>query len=139
MIVLNLACRGGHQFEGWFASAEAFRSQMDAGLVNCPHCGDADLRQLPSVPHVARQPRSEAAPQEQRERDGERLIRALRRLIDSSEDVGTRFPEEARRMHYEDVPARSIRGIATFDETRELLEEGIDVLPLPIPPKEETH
>ncbi len=137
MIVLNLVCSGGHQFEGWFASAEAFRSQLAAGLVNCPHCGDADLRQLPSAPHVARQRREQTSRQAPIE--GERLIRVLHTLIDSSEDVGTRFPEEVRRMHYEEVPARSIRGIATFDETMELLDEGIDVLPLPFPPKEEKH
>jgi len=132
MIVLNLVCSGGHRFEGWFASSEAFEGQLRGDLVRCPQCGDLRLKRLPSGPHVAR-----AAPESDPMSEG--LLKAIRALGDNSENVGDRFPREARRIHYRESPVRSIRGVATADETAELLEEGIPVLPLPYPPKDESH
>ncbi|MCX7155398.1 MAG: DUF1178 family protein [Rhodocyclales bacterium] len=143
MIVLNLLCDHGHHFEGWFASGDAFRDQSDRHLVHCPQCQTSGISQLPSAPHVKRAGTDVALP----ERPGApvaapgvaQLHQALAAMARQAENVGERFPEEARRIHYDEAPARAIRGIATADETRDLLEEGILVLPAPIPPDDEIH
>jgi len=136
MIVLDLICLSGHRFEGWFASADAFDRQSASGLISCPHCDSTDIGRLPSGPHVARRmPAQEPA----RTAKAEQVIRLLKRLIDGSEDVGRGFANEARRIHLGDAPARAIRGVTTLDEATDLLDEGIPVLPLPLPPKDETH
>jgi len=144
VIVLNLLCDQGHRFEGWFASGEAFRDQSERHLVHCPQCQTSAVSQLPSAPHVKRGAGEPAATQaEPAVATGvpamAQLHQALVKLARQAENVGERFPEEARRIHYDEAPARSIRGVATADETRELLEEGIAVLPAPVPPDDEMH
>ncbi len=136
MIVLNLICLSGHRFEGWFASTEAFNDQLGRRLVSCPSCDSAEVSRLPCGPHVAKRvsPPAPAA-----KVTAEQLIGLLKELADGSENVGERFAEEARRIHYRESPVRRIRGVTTLDEAADLLEEGIPVLPLPIPPKDETH
>ncbi len=143
VIVLNILCDSGHRFDGWFASSDAFRAQCQRQLVQCPHCQSTAVSQLPSAPHVrrgataepggeARAPTLPAAPSTQ-------LFQALAQLARQAENVGERFPEEARRIHYDEAPARNIRGQASADETLELLEEGIFVLPAPVPHEDEFH
>ncbi len=143
MIVLNLLCDNGHRFEGWFASGEAFRSQSDRQLVHCPQCHTAAVTQLPSAPHVRRGATEVAVPETAvapvATAGSVQLHQALASMARKAENVGERFPEEARRIHYDEAPARTIRGVATVDETRDLLEEGILVLPAPVPPDEEMH
>jgi hypothetical protein len=142
MIVLNLSCSGGHLFEGWFASADAFTVQCGQGLVACPVCSIAEIQRLPAAPRIRRFT-AEASPvplqQAGTQLPGTRqaMAQALARLAVDADDVGDRFPEEARRIHYQEVPERAIRGQATLHETRELLEEGIAVLPLPLPDKKD--
>ena len=143
MIVLNLLCDSGHRFEGWFASGEAFRDQSRRQLVHCPQCQTSSVSQLPSAPHVKRGA-GEPAPAQQPAQPmaaaaAAQLQQALVRMARQAENVGERFPEEARRIHYDEAPARNIRGVATADETRELLDEGIVVLPAPLPPEDELH
>ena len=143
VIVLNLLCNHGHRFEGWFASGEAFRAQSERHLVHCPQCQTSAVSQLPSAPHVKRG----AADVPAVDRDAappaapaaSQLHQALVSMARKAENVGQRFPEEARRIHYDEAPARNIRGLATADETRDLLEEGIFVLPAPVPPEDEFH
>lgn len=127
MIVLNLECVAGHRFEGWFASVEAFDAQVGKEMVNCPHCQSSDVSRLPSGPRVVK-----FAPQKLSD-DGElpRLAEFLRELANASEDVGDRFSEEARRIHYHETPSRQIRGTATPEQTIELIDEGIPILPVP--------
>ncbi len=142
MIVLNLACAKEHRFEGWFASSEAFEQQLASGLLACPICDGREIARLPSGPRVVGSVREEetATVGDESLAAVERQLReALRVYVRNTENVGDRFPEEARRIHYDEAPARSIRGIASADETRELLDEGIVVLPLLVPPNEETH
>lgn len=143
MIVLNLLCDQGHRFEGWFASGEAFRDQSQRHLVHCPQCQSAGVSQLPSAPHVKRGALEIATPEKEAmpvlSPAMAQLHQALASMARNAENVGKRFPEEARRIHYDEAPARSIRGVATADETRELLEEGIAVLPAPVPPEDELH
>jgi len=143
MIVLNLLCEQGHRFEGWFASGEAFRDQCDGHLVHCPECQTSAITQLPSAPHLVRSGADEAAPDMPPIAAGKpgiaQLHRALANIARQAENVGAQFPEEARRIHYDEAPARTIRGVATIDETLELLDEGIFVLPAPVPPDDEMH
>lgn len=138
MIVLNLVCPQEHRFEGWFASADAFDDQRGRGLVTCPFCDSDEVSRLPSGPRVVSSSR-EAQNGESHEAVQEQLLDALKAYVRDSENVGRRFPDEARKIHYQEAPARNIRGVATVDETRDLLDEGIIVVPLPVPPSEETH
>ncbi|WHZ10883.1 MAG: hypothetical protein OJF60_001322 [Burkholderiaceae bacterium] len=143
MKVLDLRCaREQHAFEGWFASEDDFRDQSERGLLECPLCGDKDIRKLPSAPALqlgARpqvdRPATQAPAAEHFAAVGPveqaALMRMLRRWVAGSEDVGERFAEEARRMHYGETQSRSIRGRTSAGEAVELLEEGIPVLPVP--------
>ena len=135
MIVYDLICTHQHRFEGWFASADDFVRQNERTLVHCPICDDATIERRPSlnvqvgraaVPAAER----EQAPAIQVQAEGEAL-KALRQLIVHSENVGAGFAEEARKIHYEEVPKRSIRGQATREEAAELRDEGIDFMSLP--------
>jgi hypothetical protein len=141
MIVLNLVCRHEHRFEGWFACAEAFDDQLQRGLVTCPVCSDDEITRLPSGPRVltSSPAREEGAERETVAAVQAQLREAIQAYVRGSENVGQRFPEEARKIHYREAPVRNIRGIATIEETRELLDEGIIVVPFAVPPGEETH
>jgi hypothetical protein len=143
VIVLNLICDSGHRFEGWFASGEAFRDQSQRHQLQCPQCHTSGISQLPSAPHVKRGTSDVALAEQSASSAGvptmSALHQALVKMARQAENVGERFPEEARRIHYDEAPARSIRGVATADETRDLLEEGIVVLPAPVPPEDELH
>lgn len=141
MIVLNLECRDGHGFEGWFASSQAFEEQIARNLVECPVCGIGHVTRRPSAPYVLTRssaPSSDPASQPKTEASPARLISQLRQAAASAEDVGARFPEEARRMHYGDIEARGIKGQASGEDVRDLLEEGIAILPVP-PADEDLH
>lgn len=144
MKVLNLQCRHAHGFEGWFASEEDFQGQLARGLVECPLCGDAQITKMPSAPRLnlgASQPAPVAAPatakQEVMSAPNEQLqaawMQLVKQVMTQTEDVGERFAEEARKIHYGETEERGIRGQASREETQALLEEGISVLPLPIP------
>jgi hypothetical protein len=138
MIVLNLLCVAGHRFEGWFASVEAFDQQSDRQQITCPYCSSTQLKRLPSGPYVVRGSSSLASRGSIRV-GNEQTMDFIKQLADSCEDVGTRFAEEARRIHYDEAPIRQIKGVATIVETLDLIEEGIAVIPLLSPPKDETH
>jgi hypothetical protein len=151
MKVLDLQCSHGHRFEGWFASIDEFESQLSRKLVECPICAATEVSRMPSAPRLnlsgatnpvetdAGRPGSAGAGRDQtsashaqqiRELEG-RAMRVLRELVEKTENVGDRFAEEARRIHYNEAPARNIRGVATPEDARSLAEEGIDVMPLP--------
>lgn len=143
MKVLNLQCRQAHGFEGWFGSEDDFQAQLARGLVECPVCGDADVAKLPSAPRLnlgasapaapaaaGKQEVMNAAPNAQLQAAWMQLVR---QVMANTEDVGERFAEEARKIHYGESEERGIRGQASREETQELLEEGIGVLPLPVP------
>jgi hypothetical protein len=131
MIVFCLVCDHEHRFEGWFQSTEDYERQCGAGAILCPLCGSKRVSRLPSAPHVqsARTPAPPAGdpvPEQPIE-----LRKLLRMLQSITEDVGDRFPEEARKIHYREAPSRGIRGRASLEAVGELEEEGIDVLPIP--------
>lgn len=143
VIVLTILCDSGHRFDGWFASSDAFRDQCERQLVLCPHCQSTAVSLLPSAPHVRRSsgdsPGHPAVGAPSAGPAATRLYQALAAVARRAENVGERFPEEARRIHYDEAPARNIRGVASADETMELLDEGILVLPAPVPHEDEFH
>jgi hypothetical protein len=132
MIVFDLRCAHGHGFEGWFDSGEAFERQLAAELVRCPVCEVASVTRVPSarVSVSKGEPASPAATGAVAGLPSE-LLKQLRAAVRGTEDVGHRFPEEARKIHYEEVPHRPIRGVATPDEAKALADEGVDFAPLP--------
>ena len=148
MIVFDLLCADGHRFEGWFASAADFASQNERRLVACPTCSSVAVERIPSATRTnlgAQPPMPQLEPgQPQKTADMEGkdpfaiaqilYSRMLDELLTKSEDVGKQFPEEARRIHYKEAPARAIRGQATQEEHDELVDEGIPVARLPVPP-----
>jgi hypothetical protein len=139
MIVFDLICKDQHRFEGWFASGEDFTSQQGRGLLACPVCGVAHVEKLPAAKirkqgePVVPTPASAVQAGKTEQIDVSRIIDYV---LTHSEDVGNRFAEEARKIHYQETPLRSIRGVATRTETEELQEEGIPVFSLPIPPQD---
>jgi hypothetical protein len=146
MIVYELICADEHRFEGWFASADAFERQRDSGLVACPVCSSAAVEKLPSArirrgSQPAPEERPPAAPARKQASVAKGSTMTLASFVDhvlqNTEDVGPRFPDEARKIHYEEARRRGIRGIASRDEAEALEEEGIAVFPLPIPTPEE--
>ncbi|WP_423460638.1 DUF1178 family protein [Ottowia sp. VDI28] len=152
MKVLDLQCHHGHVFEGWFASEDDFQQQVSSQLLTCPMCGDTSVSKLPSAPRlnlgasgapVTAEP-SQASPGGAGASEPVAALppaslqaawmQMVRRVMANTEDVGERFAEEARKIHYGESDERGIRGQATPEETEALLDEGIAVVPLPVPP-----
>lgn len=138
MKVLNLRCEHSHTFEGWFASAEDFESQCARGLVECPLCGSTAITKGLSAPRLnlgaSREVEAPQAPAPAADTPEARWMRAVREVLARTEDVGERFAEEARRMHYGETEERGIRGQASQAQAEALLDEGIVVMPLLVPP-----
>ena len=137
MKVLNLQCSNSHSFEGWFASEDDFQGQLHRGMVECPLCGDSAVSKMLSAPRLnlgasSPEPRHEvmSVPEPALQAAWMKMVR---HVMANTDDVGERFPEEARRIHYGEAEERGIRGQASPEETEALLEEGIGVLPLPMP------
>lgn len=141
MKVLDLQCVHLHVFEGWFASEDDFLRQQEGGLVECPVCGDACITKRLSAPRInLGSARSEPSGHEQSVAltSPEQAMQAawmavVRRVLATTDDVGSDFAEEARKIHYGEVRERGIRGQASRAETEALIEEGIAVMPLPLP------
>ena len=161
MIRYALACDGGHEFESWFPGSVDYEAQLAGGLVTCPFCDSAKVEKQMMAPSIARKDRAPAlpappvaqseagapptpAPQPQpvavfseREREFRAMLKAFREHVTkNAENVGQGFADEARKMHYGETEHRSIYGEANLAEAKELLEEGIEVHPLPILPDE---
>jgi hypothetical protein len=155
MKVFNLACGHDHRFEGWFSSAQDYERQMGRSLIECPVCGDAEIRKLPSAPRLnlsggqGAEPDASApalpassggdapsgsgavAPTSQQMQA--MWMKLARQLVANTEDVGEQFAEEARRIHYQEARERGIRGVATQEEREALEDEGIQVFAFPLP------
>ena len=154
MKVFNLQCEQGHGFEGWFGSENDYRSQTERGLLSCPVCGSVTVQRLPSAPRLnlgaaapvdaatststsvataAPQVLSSAVPDVLAQLQA-RYLEAVRHVVANTEDVGPRFAEEVRRIHYGEVAQRAIRGQTDAQEREALRDEGIEVVSLPLPP-----
>ncbi len=131
MISFNLRCRKGHEFEGWFRGSEAFETEQAAGRIDCPVCGDTTIEKALSAPNIASSESREAARAEQARQAREVLCAVRRQVEDNAEDVGPRFAEEARRIHYGEAEKRGIYGEATVEEAQDLAEEGVEFTPIP--------
>lgn len=153
MIRYALVCDEAHEFESWFASAGAYDEQARRGFVTCPYCNSPRVEKAIMAPSVARRDREEAvrtpapatnAPPAQelalvdaKMAEVRAMVRALReKIIEHTTDVGAAFPEEARRIHDGEAEARPIRGQASWDEAQALIEDGVEIMPIPPSPDE---
>ena len=149
MIRYQLGCANDHSFESWFRDSASYDAQVDGTLLACPVCGTDRVTKsimAPAVVGASTRRDVETAPLrdpadipilDDRQRAVRTALRELRtKILSGGEDVGTRFPDEARRMHDGDIPTRQIHGQATAREARGLLDDGILVLPVPMLPEE---
>jgi hypothetical protein len=145
VIVYNLGCPNDHRFEGWFDSAAEYERQSKSKLLSCPLCGSEKVSRLAHAPYVstgsASRQHTEPAtmppaglPQQYANLTAELLSNVVEKLLENTVDVGRAFPEEARKIHYKEVPERAIRGTASAKEVDALREEGIQVVSVPVPP-----
>ena len=150
MKVLNLQCSHEHRFEGWFASERDYADQLQLGQVSCPLCGDASIRKLLSAPRLNLRGGRDAEPPSTGAAAGggsvelgmpapgsalqASLLQAMRAVMANTEDVGERFADQARAMHHGEIDQRAIRGRTSAEVALELIEEGIEVMPLPALP-----
>ncbi len=157
MKVFDLACEQGHRFEGWFGSEDDYASQRERGLLSCPMCPSVKVERLPSAPRLnlhhpstVSSAHSDAGDAKPSASSGggqppvppEQLpalmqaayLHAVKQVVQNTEDVGARFAEEARRIHYGEAPSRGIRGQSSGEDIQSLRDEGIEILSLPIPP-----
>jgi len=155
MIVFDLLCANQHRFEGWFSSSADFESQLKRRILQCPACGSESVQkvphatrfnlgaQAPAKPPEAAQKAADKRPEKTPDMEGKDPFaiaqmlysRMLDDLLTKSEDVGKEFPQEARKIFYEQAPARPIRGQATDEQHQELVDEGVPVMRLPVPPR----
>ncbi|CAH1650630.1 conserved hypothetical protein [Hyphomicrobiales bacterium] len=160
MIRYKLVCDKSHSFESWFKNSDAFEAQVSRGFVTCPVCGSDKVQKAIMSPSVARTdgrpgvapsaesageaagparvpvPAPQAALLTEREHQLREMVRALRQhVVENAAYVGDEFADEARRIHSGEVEERAIYGEATGEEVRDLLEEGIEILPLPPAPE----
>jgi hypothetical protein len=152
VISFSLVCSRGHEFEGWFSNSTAFEKQAKRGDLSCPICGSAEVTKGLMTPAIATgrkgEPRPDSLPMPlpgpmpvaahiPPDPESIAALKKLRqKLTENAEYVGKRFPEEARKIHYNEVEKRGIYGEATPDQARSLAEEGIEFHPLPVLPED---
>ena len=138
MIKYALGCAEGHPFESWFPDSAAYEKQRKRGFVACPECGSTDVDKAIMAPAVVGGERAggESAPQilvdDRRRQAREMMLRVRREIEANTDDVGAKFPQVARAIHLGDEPERAIRGRASVEEARSLVEDGVGVFPLPM-------
>src|SRR5207253_5658460 len=154
MIRYNLRCDAGHAFESWFQSSSAYESQEKRKLVSCPACGSTKVERAIMAPQIVSKKKGRpeptpaavstdvAAPASTplmmaQERELRAKLEELRdHIMKNADNVGERFPNEARKMHYGDIEHRAIYGEAPPEEARSLIDEGVEVSPLPVLPED---
>jgi hypothetical protein len=139
VISYSLVCDNSHKFDAWFRSAEAYDEQAERGIVTCPLCNSTKVHKALMAPAIGRMSSDKVSlssghPQQAEIRE---MLRVMRKKVTSEADyVGDKFAEEARKIHFKEAEARGIYGEATHDEIAELIEDGVDFLPLPHVPEE---
>ncbi|MCZ7464453.1 DUF1178 family protein [Rhizobium rhizogenes] len=135
MIRYALACEKGHEFEGWFAGSDDFDNQLQRGLLACPVCNSVQVSKLlmaPSVSTARKKDERQTLAMDTAKKEAIAKIReAVANIRANAEDVGDKFPEEARKIHYGEADERGIIGNASVQEAKALLDEGIEIAPLP--------
>ena len=138
MIKYTLSCDSGHSFDGWFSSSADFDRQAELGLVSCPVCGSVSVAKELMAPSVSTSRKKDEAKVLMMDQARKEAVAKIRELVtairENSDDVGEKFPEEARKIHYGEAEERGLIGKATADEARALLEEVIEIAPLPVLP-----
>jgi len=156
IIIYDLECEYSHRFEGWFRSNDDYETQREQKLLTCPECGTSAIRKVPSKINIGSKQSDTKRVDAPHNGDASPAAlpaaktnsvdvatafvmarQAIQALISHSEDVGDRFAEEARKIHYEEAPVRAIRGQASIEEFEELRDEGIEIIALPVLPSEE--
>jgi len=132
MVVYDLICGEEHAFEGWFKSSLDFQTQQTKGLLSCPVCESKMIKKLPTASYIST--KKDRRPVDIGEQQAkQKLASALKDfIVKNTDDVGADFVEEAKKIHYGEVGARNIRGVANKEEVAALLEEGVDILSLPV-------
>ena len=145
MISFSLCCENGHEFDGWFRNGAAFDEQVAAGTLACPVCGSEKVEKALMAPNIAAKSNKQddakqgvyaGAPDPKAKELIEQVRRLRKHVEETAEYVGDKFPEEARKIHYEEEEKRGIYGEASAEEARDLIEEGVDVLPIPSVPED---
>jgi len=140
LIRYSLTCDNAHEFEGWFSESADFDRQVATGFLTCPVCHSAAISKLLMAPSVSTARKKDEiqtlAMDAMRQEALRKLKEAVAAVKANSEDVGTQFPEEARKIHYGEADARGIIGQATVDEAQALLEEGIEIAAIPVLPED---
>ena len=133
MIAYNLNCAKGHEFEGWFSSSSAYDEQEKTGKLLCPVCNSRKVTKAIMAPALSTKVGKEkSAPTAGELRKMRQYMTGLRKYVEeNAENVGEKFPDEARKIHYGEKEERPIYGHASLEEAADLVEEGIDVAPLP--------
>jgi len=132
MIIYDLRCTHEHRFEGWFKAAEDFSQQNENGLLRCPVCGTSEVTKLPTASRINRHSSSQRTSDKPPATPEQSFLEKIHEYVDANfVDVGARFPEQARRIHYGEVEPVPICGIATTNEVNELHKEGVDIMALP--------
>ncbi|MDP1625615.1 DUF1178 family protein [Parvibaculum sp.] len=145
MIRYALVCERDHEFDGWFASSETFDAQVAARDILCPHCGSGDVRKALMAPSLGKGTKNglkipdASTPAEMAQKMSMKMLALKKHVEENCDYVGDKFAEEARRIHYGETEHRDIYGEATLDEARELVEEGVDVAPLPVVPPRQAN
>jgi hypothetical protein len=130
VIVYNLRCKNGHEFEGWFQDSAAFDAQAKSGRLSCPSCDSTKVEKAIMAPALSGAKKTPVTADESKKM--RQFMTGLRKYVQENADyVGPKFAEEARKIHYGEVEDRHIYGEATLQEAKELVEEGVDVAPLP--------
>ena len=137
MIVFDLKCSNNHVFEAWFKNSQAFNEQREQGLLSCPVCGDCHIEKALSPIKVKRATGQTGDGIISQEAVAQMVRTFYKKVVESSEDVGTRFAAEALKMHYGVAEPRSIRGVATDEEEKMLKDEGVEFFRIPVPTKKE--
>jgi hypothetical protein len=133
VIIFDLKCGGqGHVFEAWFGSSEDYEAQAARGLVSCPICGASDVDKAPMAPRVGAKG-NQGVPPEAVKAALAGMAEAQKKMLEKSEHVGDRFPDEARAIHLGDAEARAIHGRASPADAADLRDEGVPIAPLPFP------
>lgn len=138
MIIYDLECGAKHQFEGWFKNANEYAEQQQSGLLICPICGSETIRKIPSASYISKSGSAsgELEPSNmEKEIVQHQVVKMFHEYINKNfDDVGSKFAEEAKKMHYGETDERNIRGTATSDEIKELKDEGVSAVQLPPAP-----
>jgi hypothetical protein len=137
MIKYALACADGHAFESWFPDSAAYDKQRKRGFLSCPECGSTHVDKAIMAPAIVGGERAALANTpaiagDDRRRQAREFFTRMRREIEANtDDVGSKFPQVARAIHFGDEPERAIRGRASLAEAKSLVEDGVGVLPVP--------